>query len=392
MAKLLLSCDEYVYRHAGEFYAASQEWADFFKRYLRVFDNLRLVCRCIDEPNIKSNRVKLDSRIEFIPLPMYRGPKEYAKTYFKLGRALKGITDGCDAALLRLPSQESIRVYPFVKKSGIPYATEIVYDAHDGYKSSESLVHKLLWKIIDSKMRSVCYNANGVSCVTEHYLQQRYFTKRVDGFSSHYSSLALPKDFYGLERKFPANKVLTIAHVANQVDFNGRKGHLEIIKAIAKLKECNLTVNVKFAGKDYLGGVAKLKEFAHSLGVGEQIEFMGFISRATLSELLDNADLFVLPTKVEGLPRVIIEAMSKGLPCISTNVSGNPELLDSYWLIDYNDVELLSSRIRELCTSKELYEKASSENFNNSCKYEASVLEKRRDEFYKQLKQMATHT
>ena len=133
MAKLLISCDEYVYRYKGSYYAASQEWADFFLRYLRVFDNLRLVCRCIDESEWNDKRVILDERIEYIPLPMYRGPKEYAKVYCKIGKVLKNVAKGCDAAVLRLPSQESIRAYPFVKKEGIPYAAEVVYDVYDNF-------------------------------------------------------------------------------------------------------------------------------------------------------------------------------------------------------------------------------------------------------------------
>lgn len=388
MAKLLMSCDDYIYYCNGAYYAASQDKVDFYARYLRIFDNLRLVTRCVEEPSVKKSRIKLDSRIEYVPIPLFQGPAQYAKRYFEVGRLLSGVANGCDAAVLRLPSTTAMRAFAEVKRAKIPYATEIVFDAYDGFISSESIIHKMLWKRIDNKMRSICYNANGVSCVTEHYLQQRYFTKRADGFSSHYSSLALPKDFYGSERTFPTNKTLTIAHVANQVNFNGRKGHLEIIKAIAKLKECNLTVNVKFAGGDYMEGVAKLKEFACEVGVEEQVKFMGFIDRASLSELLNNADLFVLPTKAEGLPRVIIEAMAKGLPCISTNVSGNPELLGDHWLIDYDDVVALTGRIKELCTIASLYEDVSSINFQNSLGYEASILEKRRDEFYTKLKSL----
>lgn len=384
--KLLMSCDDYIYCYNGEYYASSQEKADFYQRYLRVFDTLRLVTRCIEEKTLAKGRVKLDRRIEYVPIPLFQGPKQYAKTYFKIGKLIKNVAHGCDAAILRLPSTIAMRIFSKVRELGIPYATEIVYDAYDGYKSSESLIHKLLWKRIDNQMRAICYSANGVSCVTEHYLQQRYFTKLKNGFSSHYSSLSLPKSFYGVAREYPDKDVLVIAHVANQVEFNGRKGHLEIIQAIAKLKDEGLRIDAKFAGKDYFGGVAKLEEYARSLGVYDQVHFVGYLSRESLGNFLDSADLFVLPTKAEGLPRVIIEAMSKGLPCISTNVSGNPELLEPHWLIDYKDVDLLVSRIKELSTDATLYESTSIYNYENSLKYEASILESRRDAFYKKLK------
>lgn len=388
MSKLLMSCDDYVYHCNGVYYAGSQEKADFYQRYLRVFDELKLVTRCIDEPELKAVRVQLDKRIEFVPVPIFQGPKQYATNYFKIGRLLSNVTKGCDAAVLRLPSTIAMRVYDKVHRSKIPYATEIVYDAYDGYTSSTSIIHKILWKRIDGMMRKACYEANGVSCVTAHYLQQRYYTKRKDGFSSNYSSLALPQSFYGAPKNYPHGKVLTIAHVANQVEYAGRKGHNELIMAVANLKKQGIEVIVNFAGKDYFGGQARLEELAKSLGVSDNIKFSGYLTREQLDDYLSSADLFVLPTRAEGLPRVIIEAMAKGLPCISTNVSGNPELLDAHWLIDYDDVKTLAERIKELCSNAELYEQTSKENFNNSCDYEASILEKRRDEFYSKLKSL----
>lgn len=386
--KLLMSCDDYMYCYNGEYYAGSQEKADFYQRYLRVFDTLRLVTRCVEEKTLAPGRVKLNHRIEFVPVPLFQGPTQYAKMYFKIGKIIKNVARDCDAAVLRLPSTIAMRVYDKVRKSNIPYATEIVYDAHDGYISSSSLVRKLLWKRIDNRMRKACYNANGVSCVTAHYLQQRYFTKRKDGFESNYSSLALPKAFYGTPKLFPHNCMMKIAHVANQVEFNGRKGHNELILAVALLKKQGINVEVNFAGKDYFGGQSRLKELAKSLGVADNIKFAGYLNRSQLDDFLNTSDLFVLPTKAEGLPRVIIEAMAKGLPCISTNVSGNPELLENHWLIDYDDVTTLTERIKELCTNKSLYEDVSAINFQKSLEYEASILEKRRDEFYMKLKSL----
>ena len=386
MTTLLMSCDDYVYRCNGVYYAGSQERCEFYHRYLRVFDKLRLVARCVEKSETKSSWVKLDAKIEYVPIPIFQGPKEYAKQYFKVGKLISGVADGCDAAVLRLPSTVAMRVYGDIKRAKIPYATEIVYDAYDGYTSSRSLIHKLLWKQIDKQMRKICYEADGVSCVTEHYLQQRYFTKKEGSFSSHYSSLALPKSFYGNARSYPEGRTLTIAHVANQVEYNGRKGHIEVIEAIAKLQLEGLTVNVAFVGKDYFGGQARLEELACEKGVKKQVNFMGYLNRASLDQFLDNVDLYVMPTRAEGLPRVIIEAMAKGLPCVSTRVSGNPELLSNHWLVEYDDVETLADRIRELCTTPDLYVAVSLENINNSYKYESSILEKRRDEFYEKLK------
>lgn len=387
MSKLLMSCDDSIFFHNGRYYAASQEKMDFYQRYLRVFDNLRIVTRCVEEVSLKPGYIPLDndSRIEYIQIPEFHGPKQYAKVYIQTGKILKHIIDGCDAAVLRIPSTIAMRVGKKVMESGIPYATEVVYDAEDGWKGSKGF-NRILWKKIDADMRKMCSKADGVSCVTEHYLQQHYFSNKSNAFSSHYSSLALDKSFYGSAKSFPNHRPIIIAHTSNQVAFNGRKGYNQILEALKILKSKGISVKIRFAGKDYQDGTKQLLAFAEQLGISEMVEFVGYLSRSALDKFLSESDLYVMPTKAEGLPRVIIEAMAKGLPCITTPVSGNPELVSSHFLVDYYDTEVLAERIAELTTNPQLYEQTSKENLERSWKYEASVLQERRDEFYGKLR------
>lgn len=386
--KLLLVCDDTIIKYDGKFYFPSKERFDFYQRYLRVFDNLRLVGREESVSDLKGGFIPLDKepRLDYIPLPGFHGPKEYITQYFETGRAMKKITQGCDAAVLRLPSTVAQRAYKYVKKAKLPYAVEVVFDSYDGFKSAKKIYLKVLYYTIYKQLLDTCYNADGVSCVTEHYLQQRYFSKKPNAFTSHYSSLALEKDFYTSARLYPAKKVFTIAHTAKQVMFNGRKGHNEILQALCILKKRDVQVNVIFIGPSYNNGCEKLTEYAKELGVANQVKFVGRVSREELSQHLDQSDLYVMPTKAEGLPRVIIEAMAKGMPCITTPVSGNPELINSHYLVDYDNVHLLADRIEELVSDRCKYETESARNFMNSQKYEASILEKRRDAFYTQLK------
>lgn len=390
MAKLLMSCDDYVYLCKGKYYARTQEKYDFYQRYLRVFDQLRLVTRCVEEEKLGRSRVALDDpRIEYVPMPFFSGPIQYVKNYFRVSKALKHITEGCDAAVVRLPSTIAQRVCEKVIKSGIPYATELVYDAKDAFEGASSATERILWKIIHRQMVDDCAKADGVSCVTKHYLQQHYTSKKANAFFGNYSSLALDRSFYTSERSFPTKDFIIIAHVCTQVQYNGRKGFNELIKAMQLLKRRDVKVKVQFAGPDYHDGIRKLTELAEKLDVSDRVEFIGGVNRKQLSDYLEQSDLYVMPTWAEGLPRVIIEAMAKGLPCITTPVSGNPELVSEHFLVEYNDVGKLADRIEELCSNKELYEVTSKENFSRSLEYESTILEKRRDSFYKQLKLLA---
>ena len=384
-----MSCDDYLYRHEGCYYAASQEKYDFYQRYLRIFDELRLVCRCEELQELKKNNVALnmDTRIEVIPVPMFHGPLQYTHHYFGVGKSIRKIADGCDAAVLRIPSTLAMRVSKHVQKSHIPYVCEVVYDGEDGWKATTGLT-RMLWKKIDKDMRRICAVADGVSCVTEYYLQRHYYSKKTDSFTSHYSSLALEKSFFSAPKSYPHRNTIIIAHVANQIGFNGRKGNLELIKALSLLKKKNYNIKVRFVGEIRDESASKVMEFATQYEVDKSIEFTGYLSRQELETLLSEVDLFVLPTKAEGLPRVIIEAMAKGLPCITTPVSGCPELIEDHFLVDYDDVSTLAERIKELIDNPQLYEQTSRNNFERSWQYEASVLEKRRDEFYRKLKSL----
>lgn len=390
MSKLLISCDDTLFVYHGKYYFKNQEWCNFYKRYLRIFNSLRIAVRCEVVNELNSCNILIDDiRIEVIDIPNFSGPLEYAKKYFKIGRALTNICNGCDAAIVRLPSTIGQRVARKVIKSHIPYGVEVVYDAEDGWRSEKKIINRYLWKRIDKEMRETCYTANGISCVTEFYLQKHYYSKKADAFTSHYSTLELPKEFYGFPKKYPEGKTFTLANVANQIQFNGRKGFNEIIEAISILKKKGVIVNAKFVGQDYHNGITQFMDLSRCLDVEKQIEFMGYLTRPELDDFLSSVDMFVMPTRAEGLPRVIIEAMAKGLPAISTPVSGNPELLDTHFLVKYEDVQTLANRIEELIIDKELYEKTSFENFNNSQKYEATVLERKRDAFYQKLEQIA---
>ena len=70
----------------------------------------------------------------------------------------------------------------------------------------------------------------------------------------------------------------------------------------------------------------ELERRAAALGVSERIEFRGQLASCELvRQELDRADLFVLPSRQEGLPRAMIEAMARGLPCIGSTVGGIPD-------------------------------------------------------------------
>ena len=104
-------------------------------------------------------------------------------------------------------------------------------------------------------------------------------------------------------------------------ELNKNKNHEVIIKALAKLQRPDIQYLLVGKGslKEYLAEMAK------NLGVGEQVHFLGF--RNDVAELYKTADIFVFPSKREGLPVALMEAMTCGIASIASGVRGNTDLI-----------------------------------------------------------------
>ena len=77
-----------------------------------------------------------------------------------------------------------------------------------------------------------------------------------------------------------------------------------------------------------------MKDQAISLGLQDRITWNGALAQEAVLDLYRSSDAFVLPCRIapdgdrDGLPNVLVEASSQGLVCLSTGISGVPELLD----------------------------------------------------------------
>ena len=124
------------------------------------------------------------------------------------------------------------------------------------------------------------------------------------------------------------------------------------------------------------------------LGLSKKIKFLGQINDfKQIFKRLDQSDLFVLPSRAEGMPRALIEAMAAGLPAISTSVGGIPEILPKKVLVPPNDPEALAKKIIELLSSPEMLEKNSGLNLQMARKFDSKLLQKKTDRVLRKLKQ-----
>jgi glycosyltransferase involved in cell wall biosynthesis len=109
--------------------------------------------------------------------------------------------------------------------------------------------------------------------------------------------------------------------------FRPRKGLEVLLDAIALLRRQGIAVHLRAVGAfESPQYAAQLAAHAERLGLTEHVTWTGFTRRVT-EELL-KMDLFVLPSLFgEGLPMVVLEAMTAGTPIVATRVAGIPEAI-----------------------------------------------------------------
>jgi glycosyltransferase involved in cell wall biosynthesis len=139
----------------------------------------------------------------------------------------------------------------------------------------------------------------------------------------------------------------------------------------------------------FVGGGAYLEEIrrrAERLRIGDRVRFEGYISsRPDLVARLDASDLFVLPSRQEGLPRAMIEAMARGLPCIGSDVGGIPELLDPQDLVPSRDAAALACKIEEVLSSPARLVEMSRRSVERARNFVGEGLAPRRTDFYRRV-------
>lgn len=124
-------------------------------------------------------------------------------------------------------------------------------------------------------------------------------------------------------------------------ELNKNKNHETVLQALSKLKDKNFIYLICGRGvlKEYLE--RKIQE----LHLENKVKLLGY--RSDVMEILKISDLFIFPSKREGLPVSVIEAMVAGLPVIASNVRGNMDLIDKVNLFKPDDVIALTNLIKK---------------------------------------------
>ena len=102
------------------------------------------------------------------------------------------------------------------------------------------------------------------------------------------------------------------------------------------------------------------------------VKILGNKPNKDIQKFYQIADIFINPTLEEGFPRVLIEAMASGLPTVTTNAGGIPDIvgeLQSNFMVDIKDRDGFADKLKELIDSEDMQQKLSQENIERVKRY-----------------------
>lgn len=252
---------------------------------------------------------------------------------------------------------------------------ELVGDPWDAYTNLPSKSAKIYATLIYWQTKKIVEKANQVLYVTKSYLQKRYPNSSSDNINASNVNIKISHRIPKKLEKRNKQQIGTIAFLSPY------KGIDTAIEALARLNESNST--------DYyltILGTGERKQYedlAARLGVLNFLKFKSLPSGQPVLDWLDSLDIYIQPSRTEGLPRGLVEAMSRGIPSVGSNAGGIPELLPEENVFNMGDSTQLQKKIQDLLSDEDKYFSVSQANLNKVKEYDSEYLRKKRDVFYK---------
>jgi glycosyltransferase involved in cell wall biosynthesis len=369
----------------GSVWTQSGFGSAFWSRYLDVFDGVRILARVRDVTRLDGVWHRVDGGpISCSPVPHYVGVAQFARQFFRIGAAVRAAMSPGDAYVFRVPGTIGDLTWRELRRAGYPFGLEVVGDPYDIFAPG-AVRHPLRplvrWRAVRHLTRQ-CRQASAVSYVTEQTLQRRYPPA---GPSVAASCIALHEGELAVSpRAYRGDGPLRLVFVGSLEQYY--KAPDVLIRAAAHGRQQGFDWRLTMVGAGVLQ--PELERLAQTFGCGGAIRFAGHLAdAAAVRAELEAADLFVLPSRTEGLPRAIIEAMACGLPCIGSTAGGIPELLPAEALVPPGDVMALYQRIADLAASPERMNRLAMRNLARARDYRHDVLTLRRKEFYRHVRQ-----
>lgn len=277
--------------------------------------------------------------------------RSMSRRAWNLGRDLMRVkVSRRDVVVVRLPELVSSLLWFRARLSGARVIANVV-------ASSDALVPILgrfgraaRWPL-RIVLRLMVRTSHGVVYVTRHALQAEY-PARVPALSV--SNVQLDEGAFAEGPRVytdPAPGRVRLVAVGSQENLT--KGHDLLIDALGILARSGLDARLELVGDG--AHQQALRARAAEAGMADRVTFHGFVREPRhVRTIIDGCDYFVMPSRNEGLPRAMIEAMARGICCVGADVGGIPELAPEDALFSPESADAIATCLRRLLEAPEV--------------------------------------
>lgn len=372
--------------NTGVLYTSGNLNSELWNRYLAHFESISVIGRSKEDTDTSRYNNAEKENVTFKLFTDVKGGSDYFKKRKKIEKKLVDEISKHDVIIMRFPATISVFAAQYCNKNDIPYIAEVVGCSWDANWNYGGIAPKLIAPYSYNEMKKAVKNAFAAIYVTRFFLQKRYpCDSNIKEAASNVilkviENKALPKRLLKIEKGSGVFHVGIIGNIAVKY-----KGYDVLLKAVNKLpKEIKEKIKISFVGG---GDPTYLNSLIEKNNLNSEVNVIGKLKAGKeIFDFLDTLDLYLHPSKQEGLPRVVIEAMSRACPVLASSVAGTPELINEKYIHSPGDASKLSKDIERLIDNKEELKEMAKDNFENSKQYLFETLENRRYNFFKDIK------
>lgn len=374
---IVVATDIHLVECGGEYYLPSQLYS-IMKNYYEAFGKITVLSRGMHTDDVSGLSRTSDIVEGFFEI------KSLEKTLLgRYDRDIENTVKNADIVVCRCPSMIGYHAADLAHKHGVPVYTESMACAWDGYWN-HGLSGKILAPYMFLGMRKTVREADFALYVTNEFLQKRYPCRCESVAVSNVKVQNIDEQFLTNRIERINNTDYKTLNLVTTAAIDVRyKGQEYVIKAIPELNKMGIRVMYRLIGGN---DPTFLTEVAKSCGVLDQVCFMGRRSLDEVFEIIDNSDIYIQPSLQEGLPRSVIEAMSRACPVIGARTAGIPELISDECVVKRKSSDDIVRAIAEIYNVSKMTELAK-KNFEESKKYSDDILSARRSAYYKAVKE-----
>jgi phosphatidylinositol alpha-1,6-mannosyltransferase len=398
----MTSEEHYSLSASGAIYSSSFAKYAIWSRYLEVFDEVLVLARVTKSDRLENEQQRADGpHVSFQPLPDHTGPWQHLRARHQARRIVRQAINDCDIYLLRMPGLISQLVWREIVRAKKSYSLEVMGDPWDAFGPGTwpHFSRPVFRRIATLQLKRICGGATAIHYLTAQVLQRGYPPAK-SAYAVGFPDVMLEDAFIPggmIQSRYRRLRESVWRDIKNdspiRIGFIGSfaqmyKGPDTLLHAAALGRNrLNFQLILVGAGR-YLPA---MKALAAKLGIADRVEFRGELSSGLpIFEFLDSIDLFVMPSRAEGLPRALVEAMSRGCPCIASTVGGIPELLEADDLVPSGSPEKLAKLILQVAADSDRLLAMSARNLARAAQFNPQTLNESRRAFLEEVKRRSS--